>query len=384
MNAYHIFGFVLYSHYFIGSVFAGASGLSLLPIIALMGAVVYRAGGITLHRVTLMYAAIILVIYSFYFIFSNWTDYAIYKYGMLSLKALPLLLIGSLIVQHRDKYFRGISHALLLFLGICILYLAFVNITTGVNNRMEIGVFNPIWISRGLFELVLILVIVLHTRWRYTLAVFIAAVGVAYFAGSKGPILAFLLTYFFWLRSKGLVGDNGVRKFLFYALLFAGPMIIYAVADPTSYLFQRFFLPVPDGTSTEIIEESRAIVWPATMSMFLAQDAIPLLFGNGIGSFPSFYFGNGADFRYYPHNLMLELLVEHGAVLAVGMVILIIAKIKKTRSDFKYLLIYFLINAMFSGDLILNEYIFFYLGLVIADRAPPLCGKILQQEMLKV
>lgn len=385
MNVYYIIGFALYSHYVIGAMFADISGLTLLPIFALIGAAVYGAGGMTIHRVSLAYAAAILLVYTAYFIFFDWTEYALFKYGMFLLKALPLLLMGSLIIQHQGSYFRGISLALLVFLGICFLYLALADLTAGVNHRLEIGVFNPIWISRGLFELVLILAIVLQPARRYTLAVFVASVGVAYYAGSKGPILAFLVTYFLWLRSGGMMGGSKVKKLLLYASLFATPVIIYFAVDPTSYVFQRFFLPVPDGTSAELVEASRTTVWPATVSLFFGQDLMPLLFGNGVGSFPQFYFGNGADFRYYPHNLLLELLVEHGALLTLAGCVFLTRKIRNSQSKFKYLLIYFLINSLFSGDLVLNEYIFFYLGLVIADGVQrKQADRLFNPEMLKV
>jgi len=384
MNAYYIIGFVLYLHYVIGAIFADVSGLTLLPILALLGAAVYGAGGLILHRASLTYAAAIVFVYTAYVLFFDWTEYALFKYGMFMLKAVPLLLIGSLIVQQRDQYFQGISRALLLFLGICILYIAFANVAVGVNDRLEIGVFNPIWISRALFELVLILAIVLKPPQRHTIAVFVAAMCVAYYAGSKGPILAFLAAYFLWLRSTRKGGGSKLKKWLIYTTIFATPVVVYFVVDPTSYVFQRFFLPVPDGTSAELVESSRSVVWPITAAKFVGQDLIPMLFGNGIGSFPKFYYGNGADYRYYPHNLLLELLVEHGALLTVAAIVFLIAKIRKTSSEYKYILIYFLINSLFSGDFVLNEYIFFYLGLMIADGAAPRFRNTVQPRMLKV
>lgn len=110
----------------------------------------------------------------------------------------------------------------------------------------------------------------------------------------------------------------------------------------------------------------RESLYVAATSMWQSRP----FFGYGIGSFP-IYLGVG-DIRYYPHNMILEILSELGLVgllLYAFILTLAIKHVLQSRlSDPLHvltigLLVNLVLNAMFSGDLNDNRAIFAFIGL---------------------
>ncbi|MGF1558595.1 MAG: O-antigen ligase family protein [Flavobacteriaceae bacterium] len=98
-----------------------------------------------------------------------------------------------------------------------------------------------------------------------------------------------------------------------------------------------------------------------------------LLFGNGIGSFGILY--SGEDVREYPHNIFLEILFELGSVaLILFCVFIFLPFLFKRILVFKVLVIYFLLNALKSGDLTGLWLLFFFIGLLVFN--PKVCEEI--------
>ena len=99
----------------------------------------------------------------------------------------------------------------------------------------------------------------------------------------------------------------------------------------------------------------------------------PLL-GYGVGSFGSLYVGM-ADISIYPHNLILEILVEHG-LLGLALFMLAVCQgwralgpVHALRNDPWRMLVLMLfvhafVNAMFSGDIPGNRVLFAMMGLM--------------------
>jgi len=89
-----------------------------------------------------------------------------------------------------------------------------------------------------------------------------------------------------------------------------------------------------------------------------------IFFGNGIGSFGILY--TGTDVREYPHNIFLEVLFELGIVaLILFCVFLFLPFLYKRQMVFKVLVLYFLLNALKSGDLVGLWLLFFFIGLLV-------------------
>ncbi len=89
------------------------------------------------------------------------------------------------------------------------------------------------------------------------------------------------------------------------------------------------------------------------------------LFGYGVGSYPLLV--GEIDSRYYPHNIVLEVLVENGVI---GFLLLItffgtcaahLIRVWDKRDEYYFIAIYLAINSFVSGDLNDNRLLFFYI-----------------------
>lgn len=109
-------------------------------------------------------------------------------------------------------------------------------------------------------------------------------------------------------------------------------------------------------------------MWPESINKILNEDFESLIFGNGIGSFPVFYYGYNYDSRSYPHNIVLEILIENGLLFLLVILYILWKILRKSKSPLFLLFYYYLLNAAFSGDLLLNEYVFLYLFLSIVHN----------------
>jgi O-antigen ligase len=96
-------------------------------------------------------------------------------------------------------------------------------------------------------------------------------------------------------------------------------------------------------------------------------------FGWGLGGWSMVYWQT--DYRLYPHNIVLELLVEQGLAGASAFLFLLISVVRRLRAvmlegtHFPFLLpglAYLVFIAMFSGDLDDSRFVWFWCGLILA------------------
>ncbi|MES2755846.1 MAG: O-antigen ligase family protein [Pseudomonadota bacterium] len=371
LNSYSILGFFFYSHYLIGVLLPDVTGLTVIPFLTVFLVAMTRRRAIAADKQVLMFLVTAFAIYTFSFLLSEFSEYSNYKYLMFLLKVGSLMLVATLIEKHRvGDFFFGVSVALIIFLVIAALYFFRASEGLDINTRLEVGVFNPIWIGRAAFECVLISTLILGRRRWHVAIILLLAVFVTYVSGTKGPLVSFLVVALLFLAKKmrassfkyvaGSIIGLGVLAAVFF--------VVTSSLDAESYFVQRFLMSVPDGSSDEILESARTTMWPVSLALLAKADVFNLLFGHGVGEFATFYFGQAQNFRFYPHNLLLELVIEQGLVVMIIFLLYIIRLFAKSVSGFKYLMVYFVVNAMFSGDLILNEYIFFYAACALAFR----------------
>ena len=148
------------------------------------------------------------------------------------------------------------------------------------------------------------------------------------------------------------------------------------------------YLAVSDANSLRTLQRFDSLVSniergePANPRLKLWQHAVDYwserpLVGHGVGAWPILYLGR--DRRHYPHNMILELLVEFGVVglvLFAGLVLVLARRVslRRLREDPALMLAVMLcintfINAMTSGDISDNRTLFAMLGL-LAMRPP--------------
>lgn len=366
LNAYIVAGFIAYLSCLLG-LFLNIAGASAFPYLSLF--VILAKNKDKQIIIPLLAFVLILIMsteyISLYLFIPVYTEYSSYKISMLFVKIVPWFIIPFVLKDKIYDFILGIWFCLFLQI-IIVSIIAIKNIhQINLNNRLEVGVINPIWISRSAFELCMLTyyIGIFSSKKLYTF-LFVAALIITYASGSKGGIFSFLIIYVLWifkrftLKKKIIAGVFGI---LFLTILIN-------TISKDSYIYQRFFSVMPESSSKESLEESRIVIWSESIMKMGEEDFSSLLFGHGIGSFPNFYYDSDDIGRSYPHNIVLEVLIENGLIFLILICCITYALIRKCKSPLLLLFFYYLINAMFSGDLLLNEYLFLYLFLSIAHQ----------------
>jgi O-antigen ligase len=194
-------------------------------------------------------------------------------------------------------------------------------------------------------------------------------------ASARGPTLAvaaaILLPLVLSLRvaqRRLLVGKALVASIVLSVAMAAMLLQVaeeYSVDLPT---LQRFNVWLDDGTMGRSASE-RAQEWSASWDFWLKQP----LFGSGVGSWPIRYFG--LDLARYPHNLILEVLVEFGLVglfllAAVAVAALRRISVRRLRQDpvlmcVAMLCVVTFLAAATSEDITGNRNVFAMFGLLV-------------------
>jgi hypothetical protein len=368
LNFYFVLGFLLYSFYLVGALFSNIQGLSIVFIFVLFSLLFTSYKKFSINKNYVLFAIYLnFAVISGYF-YSLYSSYSFYKLIFFFLKFNTLFFIPFFIpTRNIFPFFKGVLFCLFLVMIISITYTLKDLSLFDSNYRLEIGALNPIWISRAILEFVLLIYFFYKPSKRFLLILLGVVVSmVLYASGSKGPILAFILT----LLIYSLKGYSWKRKMVYFGIvLFVFSSLIFSLSAyvQNEFIKDRFFTLIPEGDDLKLMEDNRGVFIPFLLNKFFDSDIITILFGSGLGNSGFFMYGSNFNFRYYPHNLVVEILLELGLVNLVLMIIMFTYYIVSSQSVFVYLLIYFVINSMFSGDLILNEFIFLYLGFVIAN-----------------
>lgn len=296
--------------------------------------------------------------------------FTLYKISFFILKCISLFYIGALISSSLDKscengFFRGYYLSLLLVFLLYVVHTFFYVLdgnVFSVNNRIEIGETNPIWVSRDTLELFIFTLVFFGSKHIFSIFTFIPTMGIVLLSGSKGPALSFLLSIFSYASLKTKI----TIMFVSIILLFILFSLLTSFVPPEFYDFleQRFFKLVPDGASAHFVKESRDAIWLEVIERS-SSDIYALLFGHGVGQ--SYQLLDIPPARYYPHNLLLELLYENGLIVTILFIFILIVAFNK-RSPFCIFLLFHFSNSLFSGDILLNEKLFLFAGICLFYR----------------
>jgi hypothetical protein len=318
---------------------------------------------------------------------------------------IPLFIVTVLYISERKHIYRIMYTivVLSLILGIIMFYQGIQSFLGGrieeYVTRMTILGANPISSAR-IFSVSLIILLVAGyfdekkrgKVFYYSLAAFFLFALVA--TNSRGPLVStflavFLFTYF-------LSGMNKFKVFAFLILFVTMFFIVMALLP--DFITGRYEALVQVDAAQRELEGpgidtigSRQMMWGMAVRGAFGS-VTTFLIGNGTGSFPSLF--PFWDFRWYPHNMLFEVLYEVGMI---GLVVLLIhfAHIGRrgkelwswTRSDrndrnllvmIVALIISLFVSAMFSGDLPDNRIIWFFLGVLIGF------GRIRENELPRV
>lgn len=208
----------------------------------------------------------------------------------------------------------------------------------------------------------------------FSLLIFGYFMWILFVAGGRGPFISTFLAclvpiFVGWSFSK----HKGIRikrytnqLSMIIAIIIVFLIILY-ISDNLTTTMNRILVLFDDGMGNSA---GLRIEW--YKSSFVYWGEKPLL-GNGIGSWP--VINSAVDVRGYPHNIILEIMVELGLIGLIIFIMLLIIALKcfgpwKTvRDDPLKILIFVifinaLVNAMVSGDIPDNRFLFFVLGIM--------------------
>lgn len=261
---------------------------------------------------------------------------------------IPILLIEFFFLRSRSKRIDEFSFRLVFrkysYILIWISFVAFIFFhEKGLSDRYTLmGISNPIWFSRFVGMLALIIVGTDKPMKKNAL-IYFSSLGVAlilmFSTGSRGPLVAAVVTFllmqsFIFSKKQVLLATSIVGLFIFLGFTFVG-----------GYLFETNFYSL--YARLDLIK------------IFMDFE-IDYIKGGGIGSYSLMFMGE--DVVYYPHNIFLELFLENGLIGVILFCIILGFFIRAFKPNILYFLaFYYLLVSLPSGDIPGNNNLFILL-----------------------
>jgi len=296
-------------------------------------------------------------------LWTDWTPYATEKVG----RFFTLTLLATIAPLFLIRNKRDLSNVLTMLTGVAVIgsVLALVLAPEAVKeialSPLEGG---HIKFSRlaGMGAIVVLgRQLISGERRRWPLLLLVPLLYAPISAGSRGPVIAVLMTVLMLSLLKPQT--ERVRNSL-QRLLVVGSLIGFSI---------YFFSLAPEGareryaalTAPQSAGAARATAYSEAASLSAAN-----VLGSGWGSFEY----EAASPLIYPHNIVLEMLVEGGWVIALVSVLGFFVILKRTRKRSSLVLVGLLIfgalNMMISGDLNSNRPFFMLIGLALCVPRP--------------
>jgi len=307
----------------------------------------------------------------------NWIIYGVNNYGLdkfifFSLIVIPFCYIAIEVLNQKDinKFLWilvGVS-TMLMMLG----YLNYDEISSFQGGRMTVMGGGPIVFSRWMIFAVLV---ILFNKNKYSKFLYFLVplfLFMSFVAGSRGPLFAFsiiLLLYFLLSFRKNFT-----------------KIIIVSVLGITSITT----LSLTDNDKG-VGSQSTSRVFSTTIGSYARIDrvkrSVELVFrapfGVGMGNWAQ-ESNDTSDHQHedkqYPHNIFFELMNESGILVLSLFIILLLTILDSSLFLFFYeekhffirltfiLFVYLFINALVSGDIVDNRFMFIMLALFIRER----------------
>jgi len=365
-NLYWSLGFLMNLPFLVTLVIGEITGSSIIYALIFIALTILSLGKRIYTNAVLSVVLTLILTYLIDFIFFKKTEYSTYKFGMFVFKIPFLILIPFLAQNHIRTFFKGYFTSLLL-LSLILSYISFQSTGPSTDyDRLEIGILNPIWISRLAIEAFIIAWVILKLKTKYLLLFFASIMPIIYLSGSKGPIVSLMAASIIYIWDNHSIWTRKTKVALVLTFVLAILAVFVAIKNDSfksNSFFQERFLTLLHDKAEHNGVENRNEIWPNTIDRLTKQDLPTILLGAGVGNFSYLYTGSYNNNRTYPHNILLEVITENGILFFIILTLIICSYYRKHNNNiFKYLFLYFLWNSFFSGDTILNQMVFFYLG----------------------
>ncbi|NRB42149.1 MAG: O-antigen ligase family protein [Pseudomonadales bacterium] len=300
---------------------------------------------------TFLYLSPLLVgLISFFYVEA--LEYGLHKF--INLFMVSWLVTAAMMCIQDNLHHKDIAKLTVMLFFSILLFALFYKYRNGFFDRsVHFGLNGPNVFSKMMGIALLCSLYAFKRPYKYIIAAvfFLALV----WTQSKGPLVALVLTVMYvWY--KNTESDQKIFYFLiaaFLSLMFIvnGDSIAALIADNSSNpMLQRYALALDTSNANNagsIGSRMDAVLLSINM---LAEH--PLL-GVGLGDWGV---AAGSDLQY-PHNIVLEFLTELGIFVGLIYLLIFLGFLRAIFSPYKVLGLYFLICALFSGDLLDNRYL---------------------------
>lgn len=315
-----------------------------------------------------LYLMLFIIILSSYF----YSPSKIYGLSKIIDYILTITSVIGVIVIIKDKVKLEILFKSLIFISLFVSTISIPNfISDASSDFIRLGEINSIGMARffGMICIILIINYLLDNTKKKILVViwFFFSAFLLLLTSSKMPIIGTVISVFSGILLYLIYFKNIKLKVralgMMITFLIAGLLLLVNFWESRVFNTLRIRFENFEG-----VDYARMIRYDTALDMFYSS---PLI-GNGVGSF-SIYF-EGVDLRSYPHNLFLEVLSELGLVGLLNILLLISLSVFSVYFSKKKswnvanitvisLTIFFLLNAMVSGDINDNRLFFVFLTL---------------------
>lgn len=205
------------------------------------------------------------------------------------------------------------------------------------NGRLTLpGIENTIWVSRFVGVLsVVVFCSAARRAWRQPLQMVTLALALfgMVLVGSRAPLLALMVVLVVYhYRHSG-------KSSALLVLALVAAVLVVAYFTIGGYVFDTGFYSLYDRLDI--------------LSAFDGFSGFPVG-GFGVGSFG--IITTGIDYLFYPHNLMAEVFFEQGFLGLALLLVLVVIVVRDFQFDLRgYLLIYYFVNSLGSGDIPSNN-----------------------------
>jgi len=216
--------------------------------------------------------------------------------------------------------------------------------------RVIMGLNGPITFSRFNFLVSLIFLIYLQNKNKNKIIWVGVFSGIGITMASKGPILGYLIAVLYF-NFKNITIKKIITVFVIFILTTAiienySPRLFQFISDVSQII-------ITQDTSVAFSQNNNGSLgtrWEEAVHSLKVFISTPV----GIGP------GNWGDYgkHIYPHNLVLEVLVEFGVMGVLMIVVLTISTFQIKNRELKTLILFLFINALVSGSFADNIFLF--------------------------
>jgi hypothetical protein len=355
----------------------GLVGIMYFLLLSILIALVVSRGNENISSELIHETLLIVLLLSMSLVWSEAKMYGLSKLAFVGSWSLFFILYRNYITEHGDYYLRITSYLFVVFL----IYLAVTigspqslfeksNEFTRVSRVWGFSSANPIFLSRylgfGIISLLFFLFTKLYMKNKsaivsgiFIVVPIIIAILYMILTNSRGPVVSLLVAVILipFFVSKVIIHSYSRYVKPFVIIVSFVSIIMMFVISQYSLEFVIRRITVDDSIYSRFEHIALAIE---------GINEYTFIFGAGTGNY-GFIF-TGADIRAYPHNMFFEIFYENGFLGFSLISYFIFRRLKslyrKANLFQSYLLtclVYYIVNAQFSGDLISNKYVFVFL-----------------------